>query len=318
MSKITKFSIVIHTEEEFDWSGGFKASNNQVTHERELFSMCENMIKLGCKITCALDYAFVDSTQGKWFIESMLSKHPQSVEFATHLHPWVNPPFANDYDKFIDEQASYPGNLPEALEREKLLVLTEKIHAATGILPTAYLAGRYGVGPNTYKILNDLGYKIDVSVTPFTDYTAQSGPNFFSYNNQSFIKESILCIPHSTGYISYVSAFSDWLNKDYTNLPRLNRSILGKVILKLLGVEKVRLSPEQYTAMQMKKLINSLERIGIEHLIYSFHSSSAMLGGSPYSETQNKHDDLLLQNLMAIENARKKGVHFSFLEEKNV
>jgi hypothetical protein len=317
MSNATKFSIVIHTEEEFDWSGGFKASNNKVTHEKDLFAMCEQMIDIGCKITCALDYAFVDSAQGKWFIESMLNKHADSVEFATHLHPWVNPPLAGDCDSFIDEQASYPGNLPEALEREKLAVLTKKIHATTGILPTAYLAGRYGVGPNTYKILNDLGYKTDVSVTPFTDYTSQHGPNFADFNNQSFVKENILCIPHSTGYISYISAFSDWLNKDSTHLASLNSNILGKIILRLLGVEKVRLSPEQYTSKQMAKLVDSLKRIGIEHLIYSFHSSSAKLGGSPYSETQTKHDGLLLQNLMAIKNARIKGVSFSFLEEKN-
>jgi hypothetical protein len=312
-----KLSVVIHTEEEFDWSGGFSAKNNQVTHAKELFAMCEDMLAIGCKITLALDYAFVDSEQGQWFIDSMLEKHRTSIEFAAHLHPWVIPPLMGDTEQFIEERDSYPGNLSEALEFQKLSALTHKIEALTEVRPRAYLAGRYGVGPNTYQILERLGYNTDVSITPFTNYEHQQGPDFSNYNNTAIKKGLISCIPHSTGYISYLSSVSDWLNREVNRLPTLNKHILGKILLKLLGVKKVRFSPEGFSAPEMRKLSASLKRIGIDHLIYSFHSSSAMLNGSPYSCNSTVHKTFLKHNLLALQHEKDQSVCFSFLGEQH-
>jgi hypothetical protein len=42
--------------------------------------------------------------------------------------------------------------------------LTDTLEAAFGTRPTVYRAGRYGVGPNTAELLQELGYEIDVSV----------------------------------------------------------------------------------------------------------------------------------------------------------
>lgn len=286
--KKVKLSIVIHTEEEFDWAGGFNRHNTSVTHGKELTEMCVDMLKLGCCITFAMDWSFVTSEQGQEVIRFMQENYAEQVEFAAHLHPWVNPPFdeqQSDTDD-IDEKLSYPGNLPAELEKAKLSMLTDKITGLTGRSPTTYLAGRYGVGENTYNILSELGYKVDVSISPFADFRHQEGPDFSNNNNVSFVQNGIKCIPHSTGYISHVGALADWLNSNTANLQKLNNNLLGKLILKLLGVERVRLSPEGFNETQMKKLVASLNRTGVEHLIYSFHSSTSKLGGSPYVATQ--------------------------------
>ncbi len=292
-----KFSIVIHTEEEFDWSGGFNRNNNQMTHGKELTKMCQRMLDLGCCITFAMDWPFINSQEGKELVQYMRDNYSDQVEFATHLHPWVNPPFDEPQSQVgnIDEVLSYPGNLPFDIERAKLALLTDKIESVSGTRPTTYLAGRYGVGENTYKILSELGYKVDVSISPFADFSHQYGPNFSTFDNQTVIKEGITCIPHSSGYISYINALSDWLNKDASNLHKLNNNIVGKIIFRLLGVERVRLSPEGFNSKQMIKLTNSLIRIGIKRLIYSFHSSSSKVGGSPYSHIE-KYQTLLTNN----------------------
>ena len=260
-----KLSVVVHTEEEFDWDAGFYRSNNQVTHGKELTEFCEQLIQLGANVVFAMDYAFVTSEQGQAVIEYFRAKHADNVEFAAHLHPWVNPPFA-DYDK-VPEHESYPGNLPKDIECEKLTMLTQAIGEKAGYRPTTYLAGRYGVGENTYKTLNQLGYKVDLSITPFTDYRHQHGPDFSNYDNREINVDGIQCIPHSTGFISFLPFFTDWLNRKAGNLDKLNSSLLGKVILKLLGVKKVRLSPEGFTAHEMAKLSESLMRIDVKHLI---------------------------------------------------
>jgi hypothetical protein len=300
--KKVKLSIVIHTEEEFNWSGGFNRHNTSVTHGKELTGMCVDMLNLGCCITFAMDWSFVTSEQGQEVIRFMQENYAEQVEFAAHLHPWVNPPFdeqPSDTDN-IDEKLSYPGNLSADLEKAKLAMLTDKITELTGIGPTTYLAGRYGVGDNTYKILSELGYKVDVSISPFADFRHQDGPDFSQFNNASFMNTGIKCVPHSTGYISYMSAVSDWLNKNTNNLNKLNNNVIGKIILRLLGVEKVRLSPEGFTSKQMQKLAGSLTRTGVEHLIYSFHSSTSKVGGSPYVNSTSDLSVLRNQNIKFI------------------
>lgn len=277
-----KLSVVVHTEEEFDWDAGFYRSNNQVTHGKELTEFCEQLIQFGANVVFAMDYAFVTSEQGQAVITHFKAKHAESVEFAAHLHPWVNPPFT-DCDK-VPEQESYPGNLPADIEFEKLNILTQAIEEQVGYRPTTYLAGRYGVGENTYKTLKQLGYKVDLSITPFTDYRHQQGPDFSNYDNREIIIDGIQCIPHSTGFISFLPFFTDWLNRKAGNLDKLNSSFIGKVILKLSGVKKVRLSPEGFNSDEIIKLTNSLKRIGICNLIFSFHSPSSKVGLTPYTE----------------------------------
>lgn len=313
--KKVKLSIVIHTEEEFDWSGGFNRNNNAVTHGKELTNMCVEMLNLGCCITFAMDWAFVTSEQGQVLIRFMQDNYSDQVEFATHLHPWVNPPFDEQHSDVdnIEERLSYPGNLPADIEKAKLAALTDKIAELTGIRPTTYLAGRYGVGDNSYKILNELGYKVDLSLSPFADFRHQDGPDFSCFNNKSFVKDGIQCIPHSTGYVSHIGAVSDWLNKDASNLSKLNNNIFGKAVLKLLGVDRVRLSPEGFTPEQMQKLAASLTRIEVEHLIYSFHSSTSMLGGSPYSSSEEERD-LLIKDNHAILAHFSKTLRFSIVD----
>ena len=305
MDKV-KLSIVIHTEEEFDWSGGFNRQNDNVTHGAELTRLCEHILLNGQCITFAMDWAFVNSTEGVRLIRSMQDKHADKVEFATHLHPWVNPPYDEQADqhsehaKNIEEFLSYPGNLPAPVEKEKLKCLTDKIHAITGKRPTTYLAGRYGVGDNTYKILKQLGYETDVSISPFADFSHQDGPDFSSYNNQPIIIDGIECIPHSTGYISYFNKLSDWLNTDPSHLPKLNNNPIGKALLRVFGVKKVRLSPEGFDTSQMLTLAKSLTRIGVKHLIYSFHSSSSKTGGSPYSSDVASNSEFIAQTLASL------------------
>src|SRR3546814_17897114 len=63
------------------------------------------------------------------------------------------------------------GLLPPDLEHQKLLALTAAIAEAFGTRPVVYKAGRYGVGPATAGILEDLGYLVDASIVPLTSFS---------------------------------------------------------------------------------------------------------------------------------------------------
>jgi len=279
-----QLAIVIHTEEEFNWDGGFYRSNNKVTHGQELITFGEQMIEIGAKITFAMDYAFIESEQGKMVIKHFNPQQGKNIEFATHLHPWVNPPFANT-DK-VSNVNSYPGNLPFESEFEKLNILTKKIKEITGYSPVTYLAGRYGIGDNTNKILTELGYKTDISISPFTDYTAQLGPNFNQYNNDIFKKNGLINWPHSTGVVSKIPILTSYFNKNPEYYAKSFSKPLSKLFNKLARVKRLRLSPESFSLRDMKQLTQSQIKLGQADFILSFHSPSVKKGLTPYVQKE--------------------------------
>ncbi|GGW62691.1 hypothetical protein [Alishewanella tabrizica] len=286
----SKLTVIIHAEEEFDWGGGFFRSNNNITHGAELTTFVDQILATGVRVVLAMDYAFVSSEQGTKVIEHFKQQQYKNVEFASHLHPWVNPPFEEptiDGDE-IEDFYSFPGNLSADTEEAKLTSLTTLIEQKTGRRPTTYLAGRYGTGANTYQILKKLGYKLDVSISAFADFSSYHGPDFSNYTNSETSIDGIRCIPHTSGYISYCNGVANYFNRDSQNLAKFNNSFIGKVILKLLGVKRVRLSPEGYSYKEMHKLLKSLNDIGVENFIFSFHSPSVKVGLTPYIP-EDKH-----------------------------
>lgn len=281
-----KLAIVIHTEEEFDWSGGFNSANNQVNHGKELTSFCQQIINLGAKVTLAMDYAFVDSKQGQAVIAHYQTQ-TADIEFATHLHPWVNPPIEVN-NQNISEIDSYPGNLPYQAEYEKLRLLTEKITQFAGYQPTTYLAGRYGIGRNTNAILSSLGYNLDISISPFSDFTHQAGPNFSQFNNDIFSTNTILNWPHTTAITSLAGILNKFYHQNPEKFEQYQKGRLTSIVNKLLRVKRQRLSPEGFTFTDMKKMTQAQRKLGQEYFIFSFHSPSVKLGLTPYVNNTEK------------------------------
>ena len=280
-----KLAIVIHTEEEFDWNGGFIPSATEVSHGNELLIAIKNLTAIGAKSTLAMDYAFVSSEQGERCISNInacreLSEH---VEFAAHLHPWVNPPLSESFVDSVPEEFSYPGNLPEAEELSKLKALTEKITVVAKQKPVTYLAGRYGIGKNTPRILNALGYKVDVSISPFADYTHQHGPNFTQYNTDIFYRDGIVNWPHTSAIVSPFRI----ARKHFHDAPSTyaNSSLLSKIMRKVLRAKLHRLSPEGFSLADMKNVTKYQYDLGQRCFILSFHSPSVKSGLTPYVET---------------------------------
>jgi len=283
-------AIVIHTEEEFDWNNGFYPSNNKVTHGEKLIAFGEKLIALGAKITFALDYAFVNSANGAKVIEYFKTNHANNIEFASHLHPWVNPP-SEDNETQVSNFNSYPGNLDNDIEFEKLKALTEKIAEVCGKAPVTYLAGRYGIGENTLTSLTKLGYKTDVSISPFSDFSHQEGPDFSHFNNKAFEKGNIYHWPHTTSVISLFPFIERWFDRHPEQFEMQQGKMLNRLLLKLLRVKRQRLSPEGFGLNDLKKVTKTQLMLGHSNLIFSFHSPSVQAGLTPYVTTDQQATD---------------------------
>ncbi|HCH96237.1 MAG TPA: WalW protein, partial [Erythrobacter sp.] len=97
-----------------------------------------------------------------------------TAEVGVQLHPWVNPPHTEQ----VNAHHSYAGNLPVELEEAKFRKLRDTIEEGFGTLPRIYRAGRYGLGPQTAKLLSETGIAIDSSVRARYDYSATQGPDY--------------------------------------------------------------------------------------------------------------------------------------------
>lgn len=276
--------IVVDTEEEFQWRQPHDPGNVSVEAMKHVHRLHEIVDRFGARPCYVVDYPVASQQQG---FEPLLElAASQRCEVGAHLHPWVNPPMRET----IDVLNSYPGNLPAALERDKLAVLTETIEQAFGRRPETYKAGRYGVGANTFAILEALGYRIDLSPTPTFDYSADGGPNFDTYPNEPFwwgVPGSVLCFP-CTG------AFLGLLRRQGSALHPLSSGSVGRklripgVLARLRLLDRIRLSPEGFTLDEMRRLAGTLVAQGTRILTLSLHSPSLDVGHTPYVRTKEE------------------------------
>lgn len=268
---------VVHTEEEFDWSAPFDRAHNGITHLSGLGRAQELFARHGTKPTYMLDYPVAAQDEGVAAVKAVISGSDATI--GAHLHPWVNPPF----DETISIFNSYPGNLPRGLEKEKLRRLTEQIATSFGARPVDYLAGRYGFGTNTLSILQELGFRSDLSVAAMMDYRAEGGPDYSGWGNFSCWEgePAILRIPHNVADVGFLCRNAQRLFRP-DGTAALRRLHFGGILSRCGAMTRIRLSPEGFHLEHLKACARALVAAGAGVLVFSFHSPSLVPGFTPY------------------------------------
>ncbi|MEM7223677.1 MAG: polysaccharide deacetylase family protein [Pseudomonadota bacterium] len=270
--------IIVDTEEDFDWNKAFDRNSTSVASLAAQHRAQEVFARHGVVPTYVVDYPVATSDLAG---ETLARFQREGVaEIGAHLHPWVNPP----HEEEVNVHNSYPGNLPPALERAKLEILTEAITERFGNRPTVYKAGRYGAGPATGKLLEALGYQVDLSVVPFTSFAADGGPDFRGHGLQPYwfgAERNLLEIPFSCGYHGHLAGAGPWLYPLVTKPPLLKMRLPG--ILARLGLlERIRLTPEGSNLDEHLRLTDWLVGQGCRVFSIAYHSPSLAPGNTPY------------------------------------
>lgn len=95
----------------------------------------------------------------------------ERAELGSHLHGDFLPPDPRYEDPSgaitFDNQCEYP----EDVERLKLHALGDLFHEAFGKTPTAFRAGRWSASGRTARLLTEMGYVADSSVSPHIHWT---------------------------------------------------------------------------------------------------------------------------------------------------
>lgn len=270
--------LTVDTEEEFDWNAPFRREGHRVTHIPALArfqSFCE---ELRVTPVYLIDWPIATDEAAIALLGDAAQRG--AAEIGIQLHPWVNPPFEEE----VNDQNSYAGNLPPDLEAAKFRTLHEQIEKAFGRPPSIYRAGRYGLGPNTAKLLHDIDMRIDTSVRSRFDYRDQQGPDYSKHPVEPYWTDAargILELPLTTMYCGPFRKLATGSARLRQYLP----TFFG--ILSRLGLlERISLTPEGITAQEAKRAIDVALEQKLELLVLSFHSPTLAPGKTPYASTE--------------------------------
>ncbi|WP_156782737.1 polysaccharide deacetylase family protein [Acidihalobacter yilgarnensis] len=281
-------TVVVDTEEEFDWNEPFDRDARSTRNILQQPLAQAIMDRYGVVPTYVVDYPVADTPESVSVLRTFLEAG--RCEIGAHLHPWVNPP----HEESVNAFHSYPGNLPPRLEREKLSRLANKIEEAFGIRPSIYKAGRYGLGPATYETLQALGFKIDVSVVPHTDFSDQYGPNFIEFPDAPFqVTPELTTLPLS---VHFVGALASQGPAHYSRIMTTGLATKARIpgIAAKLGIlERLRLSPEGHSLADMMRQTNAALKSGKRYFMLTYHSSSLLPGATNYVRSNSERDQFL-------------------------
>lgn len=275
-------TVLIDVEEEFDWTKPFSRQNKNVKALQSLPTAHKIFSSWGIRPTYLVDYPIINSTFGADMFRQWVERDECTV--GAQLHPWVNPPDEEE----INDRNSYPGNLPISLEKEKLRILTETIERQIGVRPVVYKAGRYGLGANTTDLLEELGYQIDTSMVPFTDFSHQHGPNYGDCPYGPFWfgqNRRLLELPVTRSFTGYFSKLGPRIyHKIERDWPR--HATIAGVLAQTRALERITLTPEGITFEELQRLTVKLLQDGHKLLTFSFHGPSLRPGSTPYVRDQ--------------------------------
>ncbi len=212
-------------------------------------------------------------------------------EIGAHHHAWETPP-CSEADV---RRHPYASQLPRDQFADQVQRLTEAIASAVGAAPVSYRSGRFGFSADHVAALERAGYLVESSVAPLF-YEAHKGgpefveapltPYFLAYDSATAPGSSnVLEIPVSAALNRSLPRF---LQYAYARTPK---PYTTKRVLRALRLLRLRwLRPSYSSVDDMISLARDLRRSGEPALNVLFHSSEAIVGGSPYNRTQGELD----------------------------
>lgn len=224
-------------------------------------------------------------------------------ELGSHVHNWNSPPFT-DEDVRV---RSYHTDIDPELEKQKIADVTHLINDHIGVQPVCFRGGRWGVNGRTIRSLQELGYRVDTSVHPVTDFTdSDGGPDYFGAPLTPYFPSTddhltpdpnadpanaILELPVTIGFSRPpFEARRRRLQSLYNSALARRCRLVG--LSDLLGfTRRIKLSPETATFADMKTLASACISEGHDLLHLTFHSCMLAVGTSPYSMTARERDE---------------------------
>ncbi|HYN09485.1 MAG TPA: hypothetical protein VES67_19025 [Vicinamibacterales bacterium] len=241
----------------------------------------------GVRPTYVITYPVARDARSGETLRSLVDRG--DCEIGAHHHAWETPPF----EPQDVERHPYALSLPLDRFDEQLASLTGAIEAAVGRRPVSYRSGRFGFSASHVSSLERAGYQVESSVAPLFYEKHKGGPDFVGAPlTPYFLAYDDATKPGTSGVLELpISAalsrrVPTWLERVYGRAPS---PYTTRRILRLLRIAHVRwLRPSYSSADDMIALARELVHRGAPMLNLLFHSSEAIVGGSPYNRSESE------------------------------
>lgn len=282
------FLVAIDTEGDNQWDAAARR-DQRFENLYALGRLHEFFERHGARPTYVITHPVATDARSAEVLRSLLARG--TCEIGAHHHAWETPPFSPE------DVARHPYALSLPLPQfdAQLSSLTQAIIDGVGVQPVSYRSGRFGFSATHVSSLEQAGYLVDSSVAPLFYEAHKQGPDFvgaplspyfLAYDNATRPGSSnVLELPISAALNRRVpQALQRW----YARTPW---NYTTKRVLRLARIAHVRwLRPSYSSADDMTALARQIVQQGEPILNLLFHSSEAIVGGSPYNRTQGELD----------------------------
>ena len=286
MSTEKMMLITIDTESDNQWDTGSGQSTENARFLPRFQTACE---KFDFKPVYLVDYSMSRDP----FLKEYLSERQNRAlcEVGMHLHAWDTPP-AHPLDE-SSRGRPYLIEYPDEVMREKLRRLDGTLTEAFGRKCVSHRSGRWAMDERYFRMLAELGYEIDCSVTPGVNWRGKVGAKSGGSDYSAAPRTPYL---HPATGILEVPVTIRTLHGTRFSLRGSPKAILKSGRDALLG-RKVWMRPSLSRYEDMLRVLDMIDGEPGEgkYIELMMHSSEFMPGGSPYYETPRDIDEMYEQ-----------------------
>ncbi|MFT5433546.1 MAG: hypothetical protein ACI9OJ_004252 [Myxococcota bacterium] len=288
--------VSIDTEED-QWGPGRAVTLDNI---EAVPAAAERLSRLGIRPTWYTAWTVVANDDCAAYMTQI--HRDQTGEVAAHLHPWNTPPGEESQPAPWQTMLC---NLPEHIQDLKIQHLTKRLtDVRCGDAPTAFRAGRWGLGPGTIRALARSGYTVDSSVMPFISWANEEakGPNFIGAPFKPYwIGGDEVTVPQHSSDILEIPASVGFTRRGHrlwraaqraTHRASVGRSPASNLLWRTGGLRKVVMTPEMHGPDALLKTARALEHDGVACLHLYWHSQSMTQGLGPFSAAGTDGDSL--------------------------
>jgi hypothetical protein len=301
------FLITIDTEGDNLWALPSIATTLNARFIPRFQLLCE---RYSLRPTYLTNYEMASDSAYQEFARDVLRR--ATAEIGMHLHAWDSPPLI---PLTRDDFSTHPYliEFPEAVMREKIHVITNKLEQTFGVKMLSHRAGRWSFDSRYARMLKIEGYEIDCSVTPRVSWerslghpSGRGGTDYRHYPDAAYwLGEDDISIPHVRSSLLEVPV------SIFSRQKRLPRACLAsidaahpiirnslrplQIALRRLYPPAVWLRPSGTNLSSMMWLVERVFQENRDYAQFMLHSSELMPGGSPTFKTEHDIEDLYAQ-----------------------
>lgn len=289
------FLITIDTEGDNLWSLPERIETRNAGFLARFQQLCE---EFQLRPTWLTNWEMAISEEYCEFARDVVQR--KTGEIGMHLHAWNNPPLSPIEMQNPRRQACLVESSWEAM-RDKIARITDQLENTFQVKMVSHRAGRWAMSPAYARLLVDHGYLVDCSVTPHVHWQYEHiDGSKFACDYRGFPQQAywmdlddirrpgespLLEVP-----MTVLAGSEHWSAQALHRLARPSR--LARRIAERLSPRHYWFRPFRGNATELPRLLDRVEREGLDYIEFMIHSSELMPGGSPSFPTHESIERL--------------------------